>query len=53
MVTMLSTNCNNPMYPLSKLLCSGSNPRNCPQFERVFSYMSNWYDREGSRGGCD
>ena len=69
-VTPLSTNCNNPMYPLSKVdeksefknnivnhptfwhdivkipskvICSGSKPRNCPQFEGVFSYMKNWY----------
>ena len=53
MVTTLSSNCNNPMYPLSKLLCSGTKPRNCPQFEGVFSYMSNWYGGEGGRVGYD
>ena len=42
MVTTLSTNCNNPMYPLPKLLYSGSKPRKYPQFEGVFSYMPNW-----------
>ena len=53
LVTPLSTNCNNPMYPLSKLLCSGSKPRNCPQFEGVFSYMSGWYGGECGRVGYD
>ena len=53
LVTPLSTNCNNPMYPLSKLLCSGSKPRNCPQFEGVFSYMCGWYGGECGRVGYD
>lgn len=52
-VTPLSTNCNNPMYPLSKVICSGSKPRNCPQFEGVFSYMKNWYGGECGRVGSD
>ena len=41
------------MYPLSKLLCSGSKPRNCEYFEGVFSYMSNWYGGECGRVGYD
>ena len=53
LVTPLSTNCNNPMYPLSKILCSGSKPRNCDQFEGVFSYMSGWYGGECGRVGYD
>jgi len=52
-ITPLSTNCNNPMYPLSKVICSGSKPRNCPQFEGVFSYMKNWYGGECGRVGSD
>ena len=51
LVTTLSTDCNNPMYPLSKILCGGSNPRNCPLFEGVFSYMANWYGGECGRVG--
>ena len=50
-VTPLSTNCNNPLDPLSKLLCSGDRPLNCPQFEGVFSYMSNWVGGECGRVG--
>ena len=41
--TPLSKNCNNPMYPLSKILCNGKKPRNCDQLEGVFSFMNNWY----------
>jgi len=52
-ITPLSTNCNNPMYPLSKVICDGSKPRNCPQFEGVFSYMKNWYGGECGRVGSD
>jgi len=52
-ITPLSTNCNNPMYPLSKVICSGSKPRNCPQFEGVFSYMKSWYGGECGRVGSD
>ena len=52
-MTPLSTNCNNPMYPLSKLLCYGSKPRNCDQFEGVFSYMKNWHGGECGSVGYD
>ena len=50
-VTPLSTNCLNPLYPLSKVLCSGSNPPNCPQTEGLFSFMSNWFGGECGRVG--
>jgi len=52
-VTPLSTDCNNPMYPLSKLLCNGEKPRKCDEFEGVFSFMHNWYGGECGRVGYD
>lgn len=53
MVTPLSTNCNNPMFSLSKILCSGQKPRNCAAFEGVFSYMKSWYGGECGSVGTD
>jgi len=38
-ITPLSFDCYNPMYPLSKILCDGRTPRKCEQLEGVFNYM--------------
>jgi len=45
-VTPLSSDCGNPMYPLSKILCDGKTPRLCNIFEGVFHYMFNWSNYE-------
>jgi len=40
-VTPLSLDCNNPMYPLSKQLC-GTTPTSCKSTSGLFSYMYSW-----------
>merc|ERR1711976_98594 len=51
-ITPLSNDCNNPMKPLSKILCDGKCPKGCSKFDRVFSYMAEWGGEEcGSVGG--
>eukprot|EP00092_Neocalanus_flemingeri_P028576 GFUD01031032.1.p1 GENE.GFUD01031032.1~~GFUD01031032.1.p1 ORF type:complete len:911 (-),score=155.86 GFUD01031032.1:100-2832(-) len=39
-VTPLSTKCFAPMYSLSKRICSGRQPRECPALKGVFSHMT-------------
>jgi len=45
-VTPLSSDCGNPMMPLSKILCDGKTPSYCNKFEGVFNYMFNWSNYE-------
>jgi len=47
MVTKLSTDCSNPLKPLSKAICSGSGPADCPEIDGVFSYLKGYF-----RGPC-
>jgi len=48
-ITPLSTDCGNPMQPLSKIICNGANPRSCKALEGVFNYMYKW---SGSEAEC-
>jgi len=45
-VTPLSSDCYNPLYPLSKTLCDGKSPSRCKTIEGVFNYMFNWLNHE-------
>ena len=45
LVTPLSTQCMAPLYPLSKKVCNGRAPKDCPVLQGVFSHM------EGLSGG--
>ena len=38
-VTPLSTKCYSPMHSLSRKICKGKHPRDCPALEGVFSHM--------------
>jgi len=44
-VTNLSTKCFAPLYPLSRKICNGRSPKDCPALQGVFSHM------EGLSGG--
>ena len=39
MVTSLSTKCFAPLYSLSKKVCNGRSPKDCPALQGVFSHM--------------
>ena len=42
-LTSLSTNCGNPMLPISSHLCGGnSRPTKCGHTQNLYSYMFNW-----------
>ena len=42
-ITPLSTNCENPLKPLSQALCgSGSKPTTCSDTDGMFNYMNAW-----------
>ncbi|XP_078661760.1 uncharacterized protein LOC144905833 [Branchiostoma floridae x Branchiostoma belcheri] len=44
------TDCLNPMNDVSQLLC-GDDPRRCPAFDGVYSFMANWHS--GSACGVE
>ena len=44
------TKCGNSMSELSRSICDGQNPNNCPKLYDVFIYMNN-YGRNGACGG--
>ena len=50
-VTPLSTICGSAMSPLSKLLCDGQNPNQCPIMDQMFSVYTE--DGKGDRGAVD
>jgi len=41
-VTPLSSDCSNPMGPLSRIICEGKNPNMCSKLDGVFSHMAKW-----------
>ena len=51
-VTPLSAVCGDQMYTLSKLICNGTQPDQCPQMEGMFADMRDWHGSEcGAVGG--
>ena len=40
------TGCGNPMRDLSRSICNGNNPNNCPKLYGVFAYMYNYASDE-------
>ena len=47
------TGCDHPMRDLSKSICSGRTPPNCPGLRDVYAYMHNWDNDACGTDGSD
>ena len=50
-VASIETGCGLPMWGLSKLICAGNYPRDCPIIDAMFNYMNGWI--KGECGAVD